>query len=197
MTSLSEVLQSTASSWPELDAVARRAGVQSRLASMARASKPINAGAYLALCAVTGLDPVDGKSRPVKELSPNVVWWFLSSALCITRSLKKLDQRGAAKVIGISPATVCRVERGQPVSIGVMLKVCAFIGVHPDGYTAPLNQDRLPARRRGISQCIKRARVALVARWSPRWRGMGCHQSDAGRQAPRKFQGESPHRLLV
>ena len=44
----------------------------------------------------------------------------------------------AAEAIGISAATVCRIERGQPVSIGVMLKVCAFIGVHPFGYTAPL-----------------------------------------------------------
>lgn len=135
---LSESLRSTAASWTELDAVARRAGVQSKLASMARAGKQINAGAHLALCAATGIDPVDGKSRPVKDLSPNVAWWLLSGALYITRSLKKLDQRAAAKVIGISPATVCRVESGQPVSIGVLLKVCAFVNVHPDGYTAPL-----------------------------------------------------------
>jgi transcriptional regulator with XRE-family HTH domain len=138
MATLQEALQSTASSWTDLDAVARRAGVPSKLASMARAGKPINAGAHLALCAATGIDPVDGKSRPAKQLAPNVVWWLLSGALYITRSLKKLDQRAAAKVIEISPATVCRVERGQPVSIGVLLKVCAFIGVHPDGYTAPL-----------------------------------------------------------
>ena len=139
MNSLSAALQSTASSWSALDAVARQAGVAPRLASMARAGKPINAGAYLALCAATGIDPVDGKDRPVKTLSPNVAWWVLSGALYITRGLKKLDQRAAAKVIGISPATVCRVECGKPVSIAVMLKVCAFIGVHPDGYTAPLN----------------------------------------------------------
>jgi transcriptional regulator with XRE-family HTH domain len=138
VSALSEILRSTASSWTDLDAVARRAGVQSKLASMARAGKPINAGAHLALCAATGIDPVDGRPRPVKDLSPNVVWWLLSGALHITRSLQKLDQRDAAKVIGISPATVCRVEHGQPVSIGVLIKVCTFIGVHPDGYTAPL-----------------------------------------------------------
>ena len=138
MSALSDALQSTASSWADFDAVAQHAGVTPRQASMARAGKPINAGAHLALCAATGIDPVNGKSRPVKELSPNVVWWLLSGALYITRSLKKLDQRSAAKFIGVSPATVCRVECGQPVSIGVLLKVCAFIGVHPDGYTAAL-----------------------------------------------------------
>jgi len=138
MSGLSEVLQSIAASWPDLDAIGRRASVASRQVSMARAGKPVNAGAYLALCAATGIDPVDGTPRPLKELSPNVVWWLLSGALYITRHLKKLDQRAAAEAIGISAASVCRVERGQPVSIGVMLKVCGFIGVHPDGYTAPL-----------------------------------------------------------
>ena len=139
MNALTNTLQSSASSWTELDAIARQAGVSPRQASLARAGKPVNAGAYLALCAATGIDPVDERSRPAKVLSPNVVWWLLSGALYITRHLKKLDQRNAAEVIGISAASVCRVECGQPVSIGVLLKVCAFIGVHPDGYTAPLN----------------------------------------------------------
>lgn len=138
MSALADVLQSSASSWTGLDVVARQAGVTPRQASLARAGKPVNAGAYLALCAVTGVDPVDGRLRPAKVISPNVVWWLLSGALYITRHLKKLDQRAAAEAIGISAASVCRVECGQPVSIGVMLKVCAFIGVHPFGYTAPL-----------------------------------------------------------
>jgi transcriptional regulator with XRE-family HTH domain len=135
---LSPALQSIAFSWPRLDAIARQARVSPKLVSLARAGKPINAGAYLALCAAIGIDPLNGEMRPVKELSPNVVWWQLSAALYITRALKKLDQRAAAKVIGVSPATVCRVERGQPVSIGVLIKTCSFIEVHPDGYTAPL-----------------------------------------------------------
>jgi transcriptional regulator with XRE-family HTH domain len=139
MSALSDALRSSAPSFAALDAIARQAGVNPRQASMARAGKPINAGAYLALCAAMGIDPVDGKSRPAKVLSPTVVRWVISGALYITRGLKTLDQRAAAKVIGISPATVCRVERGHPVSIAVMLKVCAFIGVHPDGYTAPLS----------------------------------------------------------
>ena len=138
MNALSNALQSSAPSWAALDELARRAGVTSRQVSLARAGKPVNAGAHLALCAATGIDPVDGRSRPAKVLSPNVVWWFLSGALYITRHPKKLDQRAAAEAIGISAASVCRIECGQPVSIGVLLKVCAFIGVHPFGYTAPL-----------------------------------------------------------
>ena len=139
MSALSNALELSASaSWTAQNAIARRAGVTPRQLSLALADKPVNAGAYLALCALAGVDPVDGSLRPAKVLSPNVAWWLLSSALYIARSLRKLDQRAAAKVIGVSPATVCRAERGQPVSIGVLIKICAFIGVHPDGYTAPL-----------------------------------------------------------
>jgi transcriptional regulator with XRE-family HTH domain len=138
MNALSSSLQSAALSSSALMSLARQAGVTPRQASFARAGKAINAGAYLALCAAAGVDPVDGTVRPVKVVSADVVWWLLSGALYITRHLKKLDQRAAAEAIGISAASVCRVECGQPVSIGVLLKVCAFIGVHPFGYTAPL-----------------------------------------------------------
>ena len=137
MNALSAALQSSASTWAQQDVIARQAGVTSREVSLARSGKPVNAGAFLALCAAGGIDPAAGTSRPARTLSPNVVWGLLSQALYITRNLKKLDQRAAAEVIGISPASVCRVERGHQVSIGVMLKVCAFIGVHPFAYAAP------------------------------------------------------------
>ena len=138
MSALSDALKVSASTWADLDAIARQAGITPRQASMARAGKQIHAGAHLALCATIGIDPIDGKMRPVKVLSPNVVWWLLSGELYITRSLKKLDQRAAAKLIGVSPVSVCRTERGQPVSIEVLLKVYVFIGIRPDAYTAPL-----------------------------------------------------------
>jgi DNA-binding XRE family transcriptional regulator len=52
--------------------------------------------------------------------------------------LRQLDQRRAAKAIGISPATVCRIEACRPINISNLVKVCRFIGVHVDGYTAPV-----------------------------------------------------------
>lgn len=139
MSALANVLRLSTSTPDMLVAVAKRAGVTPRLASLARAGKSINAGAYLALCGATGINPLDGAPRPVKRVSPNVMWWLLSAALHITRGLRRLDQRSAAKVIGVSPSTVCRVEAGNPVSAANMIKVCAFVGVHPDGYTAPLH----------------------------------------------------------
>jgi DNA-binding XRE family transcriptional regulator len=137
MSGLANAVQMGASSSAALVGLAAQAGVTPRQVSLARAEKPINAGAYLALCGAVGIDPVDGAPCPVKSVSPNVEWWLLSAALYITRGLRRLDQRNAAKVIGVSPSTVCRLESGKPVSIASMIKVCAFIGVHPDGYTEP------------------------------------------------------------
>ncbi|MGO9399737.1 MAG: helix-turn-helix domain-containing protein [Xanthobacteraceae bacterium] len=138
MSALANALQVIASSPAARVKLATQAHILPRQVALARAGKPINAGAYLALCGAAGIDPVDGASRPIKTVSANVVWWLLSAALYITRGLRRLDQRAAAKAIGVSPSTVCRVECGKPVSIGNLVKVCAFIGVHPDGYTVPV-----------------------------------------------------------
>jgi transcriptional regulator with XRE-family HTH domain len=135
---LANALQVSAVSPESFAAIAAQAAVTRRQVALARTGKPINAGAYLALCGAVGVDPVDGSPRPVKAISSNVAWWLLSAALYITRGLRRLDQRSAAKLIRVSPSTVCRVESGEPVSIAAMVKVCVFIGVHPDGYTAPL-----------------------------------------------------------
>ncbi len=139
MSFLAGQLRICASTPAALKAIAIEAGVAPRQVAMARAGKPVCAGAYLALCGAAGIDPVDGGPRPIKRVSANVVWWLLSSALYITRGLRHLDQRAAARVIGVSPATVCRVEAGNAVSAINMIKVCTFIGVHPDGYTTPSN----------------------------------------------------------
>jgi hypothetical protein len=147
MSALANTLQASASSSAALAAIAVRAAITPRQVALARAGKPINAGAYLALCGAAGVDPVAGAQRPVKVVSANVVWWLLSAALYITRRLRRLDHRSAAKAIGVSPSTVCRVEAGNPVSIANMIKVCRFVGVHPDGYTAPVGCPRRAVSR--------------------------------------------------
>jgi transcriptional regulator with XRE-family HTH domain len=135
---LANTLQTVAASPSALTGLAAQADVPPRQVAMARAGKPINAGAYLALCGAAGVDPVDGSPRPTKAVSCHVEWWLLGTALRITRGLRRLNQRNAARAIGVSPSTVCRVEKSSQVSIANMVKVCAFIGVHPDGYTVPV-----------------------------------------------------------
>jgi DNA-binding XRE family transcriptional regulator len=101
----------------------------------ARAGKPINAGAYLALCGAVGLDPVDGSPRPIQRVPAHVSWPAVGAGLKIIRQLRGQDQRSAAKAIGISAATLCRVEAGDAASVDTLLAVCSFIGTHPDHYS--------------------------------------------------------------
>lgn len=147
MKALTDAMRSKAASPDALLEIAARAGVSVRQAALVRAGKPINAGAYLALCGAIGLEPLSGSPRPVKTVSPNMEWWLLGHALQITRALKKLNQRQAAKLIGISTSTVCRTETGKPVSIGALIGICKFIGTHPDGYTAVLDSPCRPVSR--------------------------------------------------
>jgi DNA-binding XRE family transcriptional regulator len=141
MSALAKALCLRASSPTALATLAAKAHVTPRQTALARAAKPINAGAYLALCGVLGVDPVNGCVRPIKDVSPRIEWGLLGAALRIARELRRLNQRSAAKAIGVSPSTVCRVETGRPVSIANVVKVCAFIGVHPDGYTASVSRE--------------------------------------------------------
>jgi Helix-turn-helix len=134
---LVELLTSIAPTLSALAAFADRVGVTRRQACRARAGKPLCAGAHLALCGALGIDPMDGTRRDPKPVSPYVEWWLLAAALYFTRELRRLDQRRAAKAIGTSPSTVCRLEAAKPISIANLIKVCRFIGVHADGYTAP------------------------------------------------------------
>jgi hypothetical protein len=116
--------------------IASRVGADMRGAILrARAGKPINAGAYLALCGAVGVDPLDGSPRPPKRVSTGVAWPMVGAGLKIVRQLRDQDQRSAAKAIGISAATLCRVEAGDAVSVETLLAVCKFIGIHPDHYS--------------------------------------------------------------
>jgi DNA-binding Xre family transcriptional regulator len=133
-TLLSRALQAAAPSSAALAEIADRAGGLRTQIFRARKGKPVNAGAFLSLCAVIGIDPVDGSPRPVKVVPSTIAWPMVAVALRISRRLRHHDQRSAAQVIGISAATVCRVEAGNPVSIESLVAACRFIGVHPDDY---------------------------------------------------------------
>jgi DNA-binding XRE family transcriptional regulator len=134
---LAKALQVAAPSSTALAEIADRAGGLRRQIFRARAGKQINAGAFLALCAVIGIDPVNGLPRPVRVVPSSIAWPMVGAALRIARRLRHHDQRSAAQVIGMSAATVCRIEAGDPVSIESLLSVCRFIGVHPDHYAEP------------------------------------------------------------
>jgi DNA-binding Xre family transcriptional regulator len=112
--------------------IADRTGPEMRrLVFRARAGRPINAGAFLAICAAIGIDPVDGSSRAPRAVPARVAWRMVGVGLSIARRLRRQDLRSAAKVIGISASTLCRIEAGDAVSVESLLALCRYIGVHP------------------------------------------------------------------
>jgi DNA-binding Xre family transcriptional regulator len=132
---LAEALRRVAVSPAAAIEIADRAGNDLRRAvQRARSGKAVNAGAHLALCGAVGIDPVDGSPRPVKRVPRCVAWPVIAGELKRVRLLRRFDQRSAARVIGISASSICRVEAGNDVSVATLVQVCRFIEVHPDDY---------------------------------------------------------------
>jgi DNA-binding XRE family transcriptional regulator len=134
---LAAVLREIAPSPAAAVEIADRAGPDMRgHVFRARAGKPVNPGAFLALCGAVGIDPADGSARTPRRVPPRIAWLMVGAGLRIVRRLRHQDQRSAAKAVGISAATLCRVEAGDAVSVETLLAVCAFIGTHPEHYAS-------------------------------------------------------------
>jgi DNA-binding XRE family transcriptional regulator len=134
---LAAVLREVAPSADAAVEIADRAGPYMRgHVFRARSGKPINAGAFVALCGAVGIDPLDGSVRSPRRVPSGIAWPMVGAGLRIVRRLRHQDQRSAAKTIGISAATLCRVEAGDAVSVETLLAVCAFVGVHPEHYAS-------------------------------------------------------------
>jgi hypothetical protein len=115
--------------------IADRAGADLRRhVFRARAGRPVNAGAFLALCGAAGIDPVDGSARSPKRVPAGIAWSLVGEGLRITRRLRREELRSAARHVRLSPATLSRAEAGDALSIESLLAVCRFIGVHPEHY---------------------------------------------------------------
>jgi hypothetical protein len=134
-TMLAAALGKVASSTGAAVEIADRAGSGMRgPVFRARAGKPINAGAFLAICAAIGIDPTDGSSRAPRAIPARIAWPMVGAGLRIARRLRRDDMRSAAKVIGISASTLCRIEAGDAVSVESLLASCRYVGVHPEHY---------------------------------------------------------------
>lgn len=109
------------------------------------AGSPVNATDFLRLCALHGINPRTGEVTASNGAVFDADFSFdlLGAGLAIKRhSVERgkasigISQRVLARRIGLSLATVVRIEQGKPVSIESVLKACAFIGVHPFHYMA-------------------------------------------------------------
>jgi len=120
----------------EMAALSDRTGVQRKIGARARAGRKVNATSYLLLCSAAGIDVTTGTAVVAKEpwAGSSIIWWIFGSALFLTRSLRGLDLRSAADLVGVSAATLSRAEHGQHIAIESYLRVIGFIGVPPESF---------------------------------------------------------------
>lgn len=119
-----------------LGTLARQADLSARQMGNAVLGRPLATSGFLRLCAALKIDPL-----------PDLPWWpwvappngdfdfvLLAMGLRITRGLHKHTERQAGEAMGASGATVNRLEQGDRLSIGSVLRACRYIGQHPFGY---------------------------------------------------------------
>jgi hypothetical protein len=119
----------------EMAALSDRAGVQRKIGAGARAGRKIAATAYMLLCAAAGIDAATGApAMVVTRAGATIVWWMFGSGLFLTRTIKRLDLRVAANLVGVSAATLSRAERCQPVAVVSFLRISDFIGIPAESF---------------------------------------------------------------
>jgi hypothetical protein len=120
---------------PEMAAVSDQAGVPRRMGFRARNGHKVSATAYLLLCLAVGTEPSKGSLvAKAPRRGASIAWWAFGSALFLTRSLRRLDLRTAAQLVGVSAATLSRAEHGHPLAVESYLSVAKFTGVPPQGF---------------------------------------------------------------
>ena len=125
--------------------IAAAAGVSALQVANALKGRPVGASAYLRLCAACGYNPAPDLPFP-RQPPSDFLFGFFGMGFFVIRGHKKHTDRQAAKIIEVAPATICRLERGDAVSIGVVLRGCAYIGLSPFAYCA-VQQGALPAAK--------------------------------------------------
>jgi hypothetical protein len=113
--------------------LAGKADVPLRIAANAICGRPVATISYLRICRAIDFDPAP-TLKMQSGCGPDFDFSYLAMALKVKRGLNKHSDREAAKAIGVGASTICRAERGEPMQIGVVLGICAYLGVHPFGY---------------------------------------------------------------
>jgi hypothetical protein len=107
-----------------------------------RGRHELSAAEYLSVCAHLGIDPMTQAPaasgdypKGMPEYRGELVWSLVGMGALGKRALDGLTMEQAGRRIGISAASLSRVCRGDVMSANIFLKVCAWIGKHPNEMT--------------------------------------------------------------
>jgi hypothetical protein len=95
----------------------------------AMTGKQVQVGSYLRICAAIGFDPCPDLPHPMVEPGDFNALAF-AMAFRIKRGLRGHDYEEAGVAMGLKPATVRRIEYGNPTSVSVMIKSAKYMQLH-------------------------------------------------------------------
>lgn len=121
--------------YKDVPVVASRSGVKGRQVANLLGGRPVSADAFLRLALAVGYDPMPGFPKPDGgHLPADLDRVRFALGLRIVRGMNQHTERTAAAQIGVSAATVCRIENAHAMSIGVVLGVCRYMNSHVFGW---------------------------------------------------------------
>jgi hypothetical protein len=86
---------------------------------------------------------------------------FLSVALVLKRGLNGHIEAQAGAAAGLSPVTIGRIERGDALAIGIVIRACKYMNIHIFSYLAvtdtssiskKINEAKAPSLRPSVSR---------------------------------------------
>ena len=114
-------------------------GVSPRDFANAQSGRQVATVPFLRICVAVRHDPLHELPHKMPEIPSNFDFCLLALAFYVKRNLNGQTEAQTARALGVELETICRMERGERMPIGVVLRACKFVNVHPFGYLAVLD----------------------------------------------------------
>jgi hypothetical protein len=143
--------------------LADKAGVTPRDFLNAQSGRPCATVPFLRICVAVRHDPLPSIPHTMPEKPSDFDFGFFSMAFRMKRAMLDMTEVQAGRAVCVSPVTIRRIEAAYVIPIGVILRACCFIQIHPFGYLAVTDT---PCRRPGGNVSRETSPVAHVLRES-------------------------------
>lgn len=141
--------------------LAHKAGVTPRDFLNAQSGRPCATVPFLRICVAVRHDPMPEISHAMPEKPSDFDFGFFSMALRLKRGLNGHDEAQAGAAAGLSPVTISRIERGDALAIGIIVRACKYMNIHVFSYLAvvdtpsiskKINEAKAPSLRPHVSR---------------------------------------------
>ena len=116
--------------------LAHKAGVTPRDFLNAQSGRPCATVPFLRICVTIGLDPMPEILHVMPAKPSDFDFGFFSMALRLKRGLNGHSEAQAGAAAGLSHVTISRIERGDALAIGIVVRACKYMNIHVFSYLA-------------------------------------------------------------